>query len=416
MKMMNRMAMVLVLVTMVGASYAAETTPAPATLDSLRVTYDAAADRIAIDTQKQKDDALSQYGVNLESILTALKQKGDIDGYTVVEEETNRFKDHKTILPNNSNASISNAVSVYQKQVLAADTDSTRRKTDLLKAYVTALTALIKDLMGQNKIDAAKIAREEKRAVENMLAEMDGKFQKAQESAAKIDISGMWIDGWNTAAKWEVSQTDNRILINSRNMKWEGTIDTNGIIRINGNNDVQKWVFIPQLSADGRKLYGIVTWEDGKSAEWSWQKEEEIRKYTPSGKKTIPKEAVEFKGHHYMLFTDTSEWDKANFLCRSRDGHLAVISDAEENNFVYSLMFRQMGAWIGASKDLGMWRWCTSVRFDYQNWNSGEPNGGKALGLKACMYGAWKDNESWRGKWDDRPGKGISSYVCEWDY
>lgn len=108
-------------------------------LESLRTAYDSAAARIAADTQRQKDDALAQYGKNLDAVLKGLKQKGDIDGYAVVEQEAKRFATDKTILTNAPHAYVAPVIDAYQKHVQAADTDSTRRSAALLKQYVAAL-------------------------------------------------------------------------------------------------------------------------------------------------------------------------------------------------------------------------------------------------------------------------------------
>ncbi len=167
-------------------------------------------------------------------------------------------------------------------------------------------------------------------------------------------------------------------------------------------------------------------------------------KQTTSGRKPIPDDAVEFKGHHYKLFTDGASWEKAAFRCRTLGGHLVVISDSEENDFVYELMRGQMVAWIGASKDMATWRWCTPSRFEYQNWAPGQPDSGKAMGFKAVICGEWPSSTEVRGRWDDRPGErvtrtdtpknlrstrtfsggsdrygdnyDVTGYVCEWDY
>jgi hypothetical protein len=137
-----------------------------------------------------------------------------------------------------------------------------------------------------------------------------------------------------------------------------------------------------------------------------------------TGKKPIPEGAVAFKGHHYKLFTDGADWDKASFRCKVLDGHLVVISDDEENGFVYNLMRGQRAVWIGAYKSMGAWRWCSPTRFEFQKWAPGEPNSGKTGGFAACILGDWDMNEPIRSYWDDRPGNNheVTGYVCEWDY
>ncbi|MEI6148050.1 MAG: C-type lectin domain-containing protein [bacterium] len=139
---------------------------------------------------------------------------------------------------------------------------------------------------------------------------------------------------------------------------------------------------------------------------------------TSDQKKAFPDDAAEYKGHHYKLYSDASNWDKALFLCRTRGGHLAVISDAEENAFIAGMIKGNARIWIGASKEMRAWRWCTASRFDYQNWAQGSPNDGEKIGLKVTMLGNPDQNRRDYGKWDDFPGTSsdVPGYLCEWDY
>jgi len=150
--------------------------------------------------------------------------------------------------------------------------------------------------------------------------------------------------------------------------------------------------------------------------------------------KKYPAEAAEFKGHHYMVYSDTTTWDRAKFKCTTRGGHLVVINDMEENTFVYELIKDSHRAtWIGLSKSIETWRWSTSEGSEYRNWSPGEPNIGAGkispkigVGINVCMYGEYctsqgtfRDyhNISQQSKWDDRFGDdtGVTGYVCEWD-
>lgn len=60
------------------------------TLESFKAIYDGATARIVADTQRQKDEASVQYGKNLDTILKALRQKGDIDNFTLAVAEVSR--------------------------------------------------------------------------------------------------------------------------------------------------------------------------------------------------------------------------------------------------------------------------------------------------------------------------------------
>ena len=151
-------------------------------LEPIKTAYTNAVAKIVTDTQKQKDDALAQYGKNLVTVQIALKQKGDIDNYMVVDQEVKRFQTEKTVMTNAS-ILLMETVNSYQKQVKAADLDSDHRKVDLLKRYISALGNLVKDLMAKDKLDDAKVVGDEKKAVEFMLADLASDLPKVEVKA-----------------------------------------------------------------------------------------------------------------------------------------------------------------------------------------------------------------------------------------
>ena len=161
-----------------------QTAPAP-TLESLKSSYTNAVAKIATDAQRQKEDALAQYGKNLATIQASLKQKGDIDGYTVVEQEAKRFQAEKTVLTNAPGALVASAVTAYQKQVSAADADSAGRAAGLQQKYISALGNLVKDLMAQDKIAEARAAGDEKKAMESVMSGVESNMPKAQTQAVQ---------------------------------------------------------------------------------------------------------------------------------------------------------------------------------------------------------------------------------------
>lgn len=324
-------------------------------LESMRTTCSLAMDRIAIDTQKQKDTALEQYGKRLDDQLKLLKQKGDIDTYALVAQESKRFESDKTIPTNSLHASLTNSVAAYQKRIQAIDIDSDHRMADLLRQYVAALGRLVKDLMARDKMVEAQEAGDVKRSAEVALADVELRLPRVEPQ--------------------------------------------------------QELPPVPKLPASDRK--------------------------------PAPSDAAEYKGHHYKTFSDVSAWDAAQFRCRTRGGHLVTIEDGDENQFVYSLITANVGAWIGAESALGSWRWVSIAPFTYQNWATGEPDGkstsdktvsyrwkdGRRIepsptakigaGLKVAMYGDPEGFNDNRGHWFDQLGteqKGVTAYVCEWDY
>jgi len=311
-------------------------------LDSLKSLYAVASSKIVVDAYKQNDLAREGYEKSLKEIMQNLKQKGDIDGWGVIDAEMKRFQVDKTVTTNVCPPDVSKAVAAYEEQVKDADTDAFQRQSALLKKYIAALNGLVRDLMNSNKIEEARAAGNVRKEAEDILANMESKIRKVNDEP------------------------------------------TEKIRKVESQNP------------------------------------------TPPGMKPVPADAVEFKGHHIKVFSDVTTWDDASYKCRTMSGHLVVIEDNEMNSFIYNLMRHHAGAWIGAEEGVTSWRWVTSKPFKYQRWANGQPGGsskqrGKLIVpyLKAAMFGDRDVIEDSRGKWLVQPSKeprGLTAYVCEWDY
>lgn len=119
-------------------------------------------------------------------------------------------------------------------------------------------------------------------------------------------------------------------------------------------------------------------------------------------------------GHYYeaVLVPEGISWTDADLIASSKAGdwHLATISSAEENDFVYDLVddpafwrivgSHGLGPWIGGYKEAGQWKWVTGEPFfpdssAYENWGPHEPfgNGDKIglFGYYTLMGSYWND-------------------------
>lgn len=128
-----------------------------------------------------------------------------------------------------------------------------------------------------------------------------------------------------------------------------------------------------------------------------------------------PKEAVSFRGHHYLLIEEKVTWDEAKKRCEELGGHLVTIKDKGEQEFVFRLLQsnkNQKDCWIGLSdhEKEGSWKWVTGEIVNFTNWASGEPNNGDDqehwAGLSLKTKGAWNDANQKEYK---------LSFICEWD-
>ena len=138
-----------------------------------------------------------------------------------------------------------------------------------------------------------------------------------------------------------------------------------------------------------------------------------------AGAKVSLSKPQEFEGHSYCVYhlERIHSWEDAAAFCEDRGGHLATITSAEENAFLYSII-RKCGlctAYFGLSdaEQEGEWKWITGEPLDYTNWNTGEPNNSGSGENEAAFD--FLDNT---GRWNDGKigvAQGGNAFVCEWD-
>ena len=128
-------------------------------------------------------------------------------------------------------------------------------------------------------------------------------------------------------------------------------------------------------------------------------------------------------GHFYEAITPVSgmDWSQANSAASSSvfqglQGHLATITSAEENSFIYGLLDSQSPTWgyflggyqlVSSNEPDGGWTWVTNETFSYTKWNAGEPNNGGGDQNVLWMYGdaAYRVYSGYLGgEWDDMWG------------
>ncbi|MES2389256.1 MAG: lectin-like protein, partial [Bacteroidota bacterium] len=125
-----------------------------------------------------------------------------------------------------------------------------------------------------------------------------------------------------------------------------------------------------------------------------------------------------YNGHNYYLSTGTKTWSEAEAYAESLGGHLATITDANENVAVGSLVpFSYTDyVFIGASDAAieGVWTWVTGEPFTYSDWSgiSNEPNGGTEENY--LSYFANVADRQY-GQWNDFPGDLSRQFIIEFD-
>ncbi|KAK5976694.1 C-type lectin domain-containing protein [Trichostrongylus colubriformis] len=118
----------------------------------------------------------------------------------------------------------------------------------------------------------------------------------------------------------------------------------------------------------------------------------------------------------YKVIGGKKTWAEADKACKSKGAQLASIMNKEENDFIWDIaksVSERTGPegriWIGGKKKCGSWKWTDGTKWDYENWDSGEPNneGGHEDCLQILAHPQRK------GKWNDAPCDGKLAFVCE---
>jgi outer membrane protein assembly factor BamD (BamD/ComL family) len=123
----------------------------------------------------------------------------------------------------------------------------------------------------------------------------------------------------------------------------------------------------------------------------------------------IPKDAMQWNNHWYKIFNDIVLWHEAKAICESLGGHLAIIDNKEENDFISGLVNRIGGdiTWIGANdiEKHGTWVWDNGKQVTFFNWDNGQPNGTEEIYLGINK----------QGKWHDCDATAKFPFICEWE-
>ncbi|MBQ8431266.1 MAG: InlB B-repeat-containing protein [Clostridia bacterium] len=119
----------------------------------------------------------------------------------------------------------------------------------------------------------------------------------------------------------------------------------------------------------------------------------------------------QYNGNAYRVFAGSYSWDQAKALCEALGGHLATLTTAGEDRYVYQLC-KSNGAltcYLGASdrEAEGEWKWVTGEKWEYSRFAAGEPSSGRSENFLS-FYSGHTD-----GGWNDYSGS--TSFVCEWE-
>lgn len=123
----------------------------------------------------------------------------------------------------------------------------------------------------------------------------------------------------------------------------------------------------------------------------------------------IPKEAIEYKGHHYLVFSDIGKsMEDAQQFCESMGGHLATVGDDDKNERLFRLI-NDSGYDNESFEKEGYDRFIPNEPVTYEKVVS-DNNSDEELyyGLYYWNYKNLKEDGS-------IAGTGGNAFVCEWD-
>jgi hypothetical protein len=108
-------------------------------------------------------------------------------------------------------------------------------------------------------------------------------------------------------------------------------------------------------------------------------------------------------GHWYEVILGSYTWQEASDSATSVGGHLATLTSAEENEWVWELTVPDgNGPHIGGYQDLeapdysepsGGWRWVTGEEWSYTNWSSNQPD--DTAGVEHWLHLHGEATSSW---------------------
>ncbi len=126
-----------------------------------------------------------------------------------------------------------------------------------------------------------------------------------------------------------------------------------------------------------------------------------------------PEEAVEFRGAHYQLITETTDWRSAKERCEKMGGRLVCVHNKKVQEFV-ARMAGGKRVWIGLTDQVteGVWTWVDGTPLKFSAWGDQQPDSAH-------------DDEDFvnlrpDGTWNDAILTGPSEqlrvlgFICEW--
>ena len=183
----------------------------------------------------------------------------------------------------------------------------------------------------------------------------------------------------------------------------------------------------PSSGAESGAAVIVNDWQGSGDGEQSGGSEEadDSEKISPTD---WPDSYYIYNGHTYGFY-DANDYGLSSYsavreFCAQQGGHLAVIGDQQENDYIFGLVTRNYDhtVFFGYSDESGEgdWTW-DGDSSSYENWSPGMPDNGSGYGgdedYAEFNYDRNKPGIPNDGTWNDAPFMDNTSvFVCEWEY
>ena len=130
-----------------------------------------------------------------------------------------------------------------------------------------------------------------------------------------------------------------------------------------------------------------------------------------------------FNENKYQVFDNSMSWNEAEAYCESLGGHLATITSEEEQKFINENLFpvgTKNTYFIGLSRSTSdnAWEWITGETFEYENWDTGEPNNTSEnyvhIYRNINNLGMWNNTFNYVEE-DSNYSTNNTGFICEWE-
>ena len=123
-------------------------------------------------------------------------------------------------------------------------------------------------------------------------------------------------------------------------------------------------------------------WEDSDpDAEPADEEDSDLSEDEDSASSTDEPDKYYFGGHTYAVYDQSIGWTPAKEACEYVNGHLATVTNYEEEEFIKSIVGSRAFYWLGGYKDdeSGDWFWVTGEPWGYTDWSPGQPDNYSAV-------------------------------------